>query len=237
MPEEVKLDWGRVRAALDADRADWSFWIDWYEDVLAERVRNWDLLEAIVQIPDEDWTKGPVHLNWIVAGLVEDHSRNADEIPVNAVRRGLKDNRASLEAQLCALYLMIDEEIERIRGMNPADEFETVQRERQLDFFRRLLAAVAGLRDALPQKGEPTLEEAQKVVGLLKTYLDLFRGWPRENANELVDSTCRVAIVGVCAGLGGLLGAPVIGASIGATMFGGKKIVDAFAQVFKANNP
>lgn len=58
---------------------DWSFWINWYENLLAGRPQNRALLTDIALIPDADWAKGPAHVNAMIAEIVEKHA-SVDEI-------------------------------------------------------------------------------------------------------------------------------------------------------------
>ena len=57
--------------ARGAVPVDWSFWIKWYQDALEGREPDWDILAEIALIPDEDWEKGPAHINnQVIAGIV-----------------------------------------------------------------------------------------------------------------------------------------------------------------------
>ena len=75
-----------ARGALPVD---WSFWINWYQDALEGREPDWDMLYEIALIPDEDWQKGPVHINnQVIAGIVEKYR----------LRRDVQDFRKELKA-------------------------------------------------------------------------------------------------------------------------------------------
>lgn len=67
----LDLAWGKVRAGWTAAEPDWQFWIDWYEDALAGREPDWDLLHDIALIPDDDWNAGADHVNALIADLVK----------------------------------------------------------------------------------------------------------------------------------------------------------------------
>ncbi|WP_299916568.1 hypothetical protein [uncultured Roseobacter sp.] len=55
--------WDTLKVQLDEDKADWSFWIDWYEAVLAGKWEDWGLVfEIATQLDDADWDKGPAHV-------------------------------------------------------------------------------------------------------------------------------------------------------------------------------
>ncbi|MEM8657554.1 MAG: hypothetical protein AAGF22_05605 [Pseudomonadota bacterium] len=68
-PSQIAANWDNLRDALRAHPAPWDFWIDWYERHLNGRPQNWDLLEQIVLLPDEDWQKGAAHINLIIESL------------------------------------------------------------------------------------------------------------------------------------------------------------------------
>ena len=53
--------------------AGWDFWADWYEGYLTGRPLDLDLLEKVALIPDEEWKKGDVHVNAIIAGFYHAH--------------------------------------------------------------------------------------------------------------------------------------------------------------------
>ena len=63
-PQAMAEIWAEAVAAMRADKADWSFWIAWYERVVAGR--DWhpaQMLPILNGIFAEDWEKGPGHIN------------------------------------------------------------------------------------------------------------------------------------------------------------------------------
>ncbi len=69
--------WGEIKSWILSNSevsgsVDWSFWINWYQDALEGREPDWEMLEEIALIPDEDWEKGPEHINnQVIAAIVE----------------------------------------------------------------------------------------------------------------------------------------------------------------------
>ena len=68
--------WHTLRQQLrDADTpddrgADWSFWIKWYDDILAGNPQNWDMLHEIATTPDIDWEASSREVNDKINGIV-----------------------------------------------------------------------------------------------------------------------------------------------------------------------
>ena len=60
--------------------------------------------------------------------------------------------------------------------------------------------------------------DAAKIESLWRVYLNLFQEWPRSNAREVVDTTCRLSIVGMGSVGAAGLGLPV--AAISAVLTG-----------------
>ena len=74
---QLKRYWDDLRQKLrDSDTpddrgADWSFWIKWYDDILAGNPQNWDMLHEIAITPDIDWEASSGEVNDKISGIVE----------------------------------------------------------------------------------------------------------------------------------------------------------------------
>lgn len=84
---DIPSAWPTLRENLAAHPADWSFWIEWYEDALHGRAPNWKLLTEIALLPDDLW-KGPIDdLNARISELQLKHAiaktRNAEVMSIN----------------------------------------------------------------------------------------------------------------------------------------------------------
>ncbi|MEM8554106.1 MAG: hypothetical protein AAGF71_04685 [Pseudomonadota bacterium] len=81
-------------------------------------------------------------------------------------------------------------------------------------------------------------DQSEEMAGLLTVYADEFQKWPRENAVDMVDGTCRTVLVGLTAGLFSAFGAPVLaGVAVGGVVFGGKRLADIKAAAKEVGPP
>jgi len=75
VPDWVGTHWASLKPCLQALDQDWQVWTDWYDDRLlgADHPNSRSLIEELelkrVLIADEDWKKGPAHVNAIIAKL------------------------------------------------------------------------------------------------------------------------------------------------------------------------
>ncbi|NKB60193.1 MAG: hypothetical protein GKS00_28135 [Alphaproteobacteria bacterium] len=78
-PVVVSEGWEALKADLLSLDEDWQVWTNWYDDRLRGGIHaaSRELIEALelkrVLIEDEDWKKGPKHVNAIIAALEADY--------------------------------------------------------------------------------------------------------------------------------------------------------------------
>lgn len=72
MPKAVLSKWIKTRAILqNKHNSDWSFWIAWYERVLAGRdTLPAEMAPILNAIGEADWKKGPAHINPMFDGVL-----------------------------------------------------------------------------------------------------------------------------------------------------------------------
>lgn len=74
-PDSIRGAWPTLKTMLLSLGRDWQVWTDWYDDILrgGEHPASRPLIEELeiarVLIPDEDWDKGPDHVNALIARL------------------------------------------------------------------------------------------------------------------------------------------------------------------------
>lgn len=61
--------WNQIKA--NRTGPDWTFWINWYEALLAGHPQDWDTLRKVALISDMDWGKGVDHVNQMISECVQ----------------------------------------------------------------------------------------------------------------------------------------------------------------------
>ena len=102
VPGEIAKSWRDLTADLPLGE-NWQVWTNWYEDRLVGRSGKMELEREKILIPDENWEKGPTHVNAIIADLIKKHARDSDEVdpdssgPLNDLDLGPPDETRSPE--------------------------------------------------------------------------------------------------------------------------------------------
>ena len=173
-PSEFSKTWRVAKTALQAETtADWSFWILWYERVLA----GWDTLpDALAPIfnrlTEDDWEKGPAHINPLFDGVLAMYRADDARVPALA-------DAAPVEFTFDALakvmrMIGIDDTTAHLRQPEIVqaflDDAEQVQ-ELFEDFVEdaKTLAGGGNYAGLLQRKAEKILAEFQRTAD--KTHL------------------------------------------------------------------
>lgn len=235
----------RARAIWARETETWSFWLRWWDGILAGKPLDWALQRDVALIPDKDWQKGPAHIAGLIADIERSHSRSsprpdpvaeefaalspAEPATVERVRIAITANRDALPPTFDAIGGFIALEIERLQKINYTSDEHAEECRRQIAVLCILDSAISRMRAAVPAEGAVTKVDAEKVEKLSRVYARHFAEWPRANAGDLVDSAYRGGLVGATVALGALCGFPLTHAlAAGIVLFGGKKIADAF---------
>ncbi len=206
---------------------EWAFWIKWYLDALDGRPQNWPMLEQIALIDPEIWDEGAEAVAERIVEIEREYNKKAPaKSSAREIQKAVAMNLPAIPPQIDALIATIEAEIERLRGRNPEDDIEKVEVDRLRETFEAMRGALAGLSEKLPSDGKPSIEDAEEMEGLLALYGSEFKKWPKNNAADIVDSSCRLVLIGLSAGVLTAFGAHALAATaIAGIAFGGKKLV------------
>lgn len=208
-PNPLAATWAELRSHMSEEDGEESFWITWYERVLRGYPPDENLLTKIALIPAQDWAKGPLHLNAIIAEIVRSHQSNSPQLnqgTIKLIQRTVAANTEVLPLQLAALLQVIDDEYERLRGDNALDP---ELRERMLAAFQRIRDAAIGIGVALPDQGAPDEVAAIEIGRWGAVLASALKHWNNEakkivlgrEADPRVAFGSRVVVGGAVAGV------------------------------------
>ena len=100
------------------ENEEWKVWTDWYERHMVGRPASEILEFQRVTIPNDEWKRGPVHVNTIIAKLIEGQ---ADPL-VDAVSRGFED----LDAVKQFTSIDLTQYTQRIRDALSNDPYQVI---------------------------------------------------------------------------------------------------------------
>ena len=246
----LALNWNRARADLVARGPDWNFWVRWYDAALRGEPMDWKVQEEIALLPSEVWEGDVAGLAAAIAKIERKHARvrkprqakpkpdAIDEMleserkgttaAIAKVKKAIDQNHRELPATFDAVLGFISLEVQRLQQKNYQTDIKRDEAIRQIEVLTILDAAVRAILDTIPAQAPIDLAGAEKVEKLSRLFARKFGEWPRANADDLVDSTCRFALIGAVTCLAPLIGVPALSVFIGAgAIFGGRKIVDA----------
>ena len=233
-----------AKTAMGKDpKADWSFWIAWYERVLAGRdfLPN-DMAPILNELRKADWNKGPAHINPLFDGVLAKYRAQDIEVSgsdqvrltsgtaqkIERTRVAMVAHRKSLPTTFDAILGFVTLEIERLQGLNYQNDDVRDEALRQIRVLTTIYETVGRLMPLVPTTDAMSLADAEKAEGLVQIYVTQIQEWPRNNAQELVDSTYRLALIGCVAAAAPMVGISAsIAAVAGGAMFGGKKLIDS----------
>lgn len=244
IPDALVQVWADAKTAMGKDpKADWSFWIAWYERVLAGRdfLPN-DMAPILNELRKADWNKGPVHINPLFDGVLAKYRAQDIEVSgsdqvrltsgtaqkIERTRVAMVAHRKSLPTTFDAILGFVTLEIERLQGLNYQNDDVRDEALRQIRVLTTIYETVGRLMPLVPTTDAMSLADAEKAEGLVQIYVTQIQEWPRNNAQVLVDSTYRLALIGCVAAAAPMVGISAsIAAVAGGAMFGGKKLIDS----------
>ena len=147
--------WAEVKQTLVENDVDWSFWIKWYDSALNGEPLNWEMLERMALIDQEDWDLGPEHVNGLIAGIEAEFEGEVTEAQATPAQMLLR-NRSTIDAQLDTLAKLVNDEMSRIRGKNDFNEAEGALIVARLSVLESIIEAVEKIKAALDGEAPST---------------------------------------------------------------------------------
>lgn len=222
----------------------WDFWLRWWDGVLSGQQIDWALQEAVaLMIKQEVWQAEPGAVAEAIRGIEKGLHRLPETQSIDhllariapAERKTLVQFSQSVWAHKHDLPPTLDAvlgycslEIERLQARNYRDDDDRDECRRQIGVLLTIHEAVSRLSQSIIVERPMTPTEAELPEKLTRIYVKSFKEWPRKNADDLVDSSYRAALMGATVLALPMIGVPVtIAAGFGAMLFGGKKVADA----------
>ncbi len=157
---------------------------------------------------------------------------------IQITRQAIIANREALPPTFIDILGLIELEVHRLQGRNHfRDQEERDDVLRQIAILLTLQSAVSRMQQLIPSVGEVTEVTAESVESLLRLYQRKVSEWPRDNADEMVDSTLRLGLGWATFGLLTLTGASTAVAIGCGGVFMGKKIVDVAKAAIESFRP
>ena len=178
----LERDWQNLRKKLlAADTpgprgADWSFWVKWYDDILAGNPQNWTMLHEIATTGAIDWDASAREVNDRINQIVERY-RLRDE--VGALRREVEEARAALANRT-----------PRSHNMPPELVDDTPKIEGRLAV---VLAAVQEAETEL-EKPQPDRSILTKAGQAISDFAIWFMKYCRKKMDFVINTTITTAI-------------------------------------------
>ncbi|MDV7340404.1 hypothetical protein RYZ26_12435 [Terasakiella sp. A23] len=150
MPDDLENDWQKMKSVLLELDEDWQVWTNWYDDRLVggPKPNGRLVLESLererVMIPEEDWEKGPAHVNHLIAEMEARYQ--VPDIP--------QQKKAVIE-----LEVGDDEKIHKRKAVLPTSEKEG-QEERWKSIWEAQREALDDFLDLVPQTNSPFVDKA-----------------------------------------------------------------------------
>ena len=159
----LSKDWAKLKSKLGAETdVDWSFWINWYDDLLQGREPNWDMLHEVATSKAIDWSAPNAEVNAAIGVIVDAYKPKAD----------IAEKLLAEKLLQAAIADYKFDDIQRLMRMVPfAKDVKTLEDEATLASF---LAAADLLREDMELFCTALAAEGAAVqgAGTVRTYVD-----------------------------------------------------------------
>lgn len=247
----LEHDWHNLSEKLlasdtpDKRGADWSFWVKWYDDILAGNPQNWKMLHEIAIAFDINWKARARKVNDRINGIVEKFENvklDQDKVDTLSERQkvsppskvdggyvaeSLQRHAPALPSSLDAISFIIENEIKRLQAKNYQDDSEAAESKRLINVFMSILRATQEMSAHVPVDRKVEKEDTEAAKTLIRVYHEEFSSLARTSAPDVVDGTCRMGLVAGATGILAMCGAPVmVAAGIAGLAYGGPRLKD-----------
>lgn len=190
VPDKILLYWQNLKSFLLAQNQDWDVWTRWYEARVNGEPSNKDLDLAIATIPNEDWEKGPAHVNKLIKALEDKFAPRAAPM----IKRVTLQELASIASP--TIVLTASGQIDAIP--NPKFDLPIVEPDKLLSASNSLRKIIDITLAALPQNAPPALRRSFEIynqeltdnpaIPILGDIVDfhdiIYAGWNEANAEQ-----------------------------------------------------
>ena len=194
----LERDWHNLREKLLAadtpdDRgADWSFWVKWYDDILAGNPQNWDMLYEIATTDAIDWNASAREVNDTINRIVEKFENTKSdqdkvdtlsdrqkvspppEVDAGHVAESLQRHAPALPPAIDAISFIIENEIKRLQEKNYQDDLEAAESKRLINVFMLILRATEEMSAHVPVDRAVQEEDTKAAKSLINLPRRIF---------------------------------------------------------------
>ena len=252
----LEHDWHNLSEKLlasdtpDKRGADWSFWVKWYDIILAGNPQNWKMLHETAIAFDINWKACARKVNDRINGIVEKFENvklDQDKVDTLSERQkvsppskvdggyvaeSLQRHAPALPSSLDAISFIIENEIKRLQAKNYQDDSEAAESKRLINVFMSILRATQEMSAHVPVDRKVEKEDTEAAKTLIRVYHEEFSSLARTSAPDVVDGTCRMGLVAGATGILAMCGAPVmVAAGIAGLAYGGSRLKDVVKTV------
>ncbi|MEP1535366.1 MAG: hypothetical protein ABJQ34_13990 [Paracoccaceae bacterium] len=204
----------------------WTFWINWYRDLMDGRLPDPDLMTRIsLEIPNEDWNSGPARVAERIREIEENRTQSkvsesklrpekVNQSTAQAVAIRVASNRDAIALTAASLLEQVVEYREHVRSSNWLDP---TLRDELISFLDDLHAKLSQLLSSLPSNPEAEAVDGSKFAQWHQEFFALIPGEVSKYIapENVAQATIPAGIILGCTGVGALVGGP-FGGGIGA---------------------
>ncbi|GGD42634.1 hypothetical protein [Sinisalibacter lacisalsi] len=255
----LQEQWTTTRVDWSRPGSPYAFWLRWYESLLDPASHPpipAPVLYQIALIDEDIWTQGAEAVAEEIARIEAEFETGEDDLDrtisalppaapdrVQATKQAMERHRADLPPTFGTILGFIVLEVKRLQDRNYRDADDEEEAKRQIRTLTTIHHAVEALQALVPDGPNMPLDDAEKAEKLGRLYLNKFKEWPRDNADDVVGgvyamggeiagNTIRMGLVAATAFALPMIGVPTQWAlGAGVAVFGNKSIAEAAKMV------